>query len=55
MNDGQNEKSNQRLFLKRVPDGLAGPDDFEVREETLPQLEEGELWSNPILSGLMRL
>ncbi len=43
MNDGQNEKTNQRLFLKQVPDGLAGPDDFEVREETLPLLEEGEL------------
>lgn len=52
MNDGQNEKTNQRLFLKQVPDGLAGPDDFEVREETLPQLDEGELLVESHFVGL---
>ena len=37
------ERVNQQLFLKRVPTGIAGPDDFEVREARIPALKEGEL------------
>ena len=39
---GKNERSNQQLYLKQVPEGIAGPDDFEVRDVEVPELEEGQ-------------
>ena len=38
-----NEPRNQQLYLKRYPQGIAGPDDFEVRESTVPSIGAGEL------------
>ncbi len=38
-----NETVNQQLFLKRYPQGVAGPDDFEVRESAIGQPGQGEL------------
>ncbi len=38
-----NEGENRELFLKRVPEGLAGPDDFEVRTAPIPAIGPGEL------------
>ena len=43
MGTGVNEKINQQLVLKRVPEGIAGPDDFEIREVELPELQDGQL------------
>ena len=43
MSSGQNERLNQQLFLKQVPQGIAGPDDFEVRELPVPDIKDGEL------------
>lgn len=40
---GQNERINQQVFLKKVPDGIAGPDDFEVRSTSLRPITEGEV------------
>ena len=34
---------NRQLFLKKVPTGIAGPDDFEVRDTNIPPLSDGEL------------
>ena len=38
-----NERVNQQLILKRHPEGVAGPGDFEVRESPMGQPGEGEL------------
>ncbi|MBL6691557.1 MAG: NADP-dependent oxidoreductase [Pseudomonadales bacterium] len=43
MTEGSNERLNQQLFLKQVPDGIAGPDDFEVREAEVPAPGEGQV------------
>jgi len=40
---GYNEGENRQLFLKQVPQGLAGPQDFEVRTAPIPALGPGEL------------
>ncbi len=40
---GSNERVNQQLVLKRHPEGLAGPDDFDVRESPIQDPDEGEL------------
>ena len=41
--DMTNEASNQQLYLKRFPQGLAGPEDFEVRAAPIPQIGDGQL------------
>lgn len=38
-----NENTNKQLYLKRYPQGIAGPDDFEVRETEIPNIGPGEL------------
>lgn len=38
-----NEQTNCQLYLKQVPEGIAGPDDFEVREATVPTTGPGEV------------
>ena len=38
-----NEGVNLQLFLKRAPNGLAGPEDFEVREAEIPQAGQDEV------------
>lgn len=38
-----NEGVNLQLHLKRVPEGLAGPGDFEVRETEIPRPGDGEV------------
>jgi len=38
-----NEGVNQQLFLRRVPQGIAGPDDFEVREAPIPEIADGQV------------
>ncbi len=38
-----NEGRNQQLYLKRYPEGIAGPGDFEVRDAPMPSIGEGEL------------
>jgi hypothetical protein len=38
-----NEQVNSQLILKRHPTGVAGPDDFEVRQAPIPQIGPGEL------------
>ncbi len=43
MTTGTNERVNQQLFLKQVPEGIAGPEDFEVREAAVPALAEGQV------------
>lgn len=43
MTESGNEGINQQLYLKRVPDGDAVPEDFEVREAAIPQIGEGQV------------
>lgn len=43
MSTGVNERMNQQVFLKQVPDGIAGPQDFDVRQTTVPALEDGQV------------
>lgn len=43
MSSGQNEKVNQQLFLKQVPIGIAGPEDFEIRESPAPECRDGQV------------
>jgi NADPH-dependent curcumin reductase CurA len=43
MTDGLNERMNRQVLLKQVPEGLAGPEDFETREVPIAPLEPGEL------------
>ncbi len=43
MQAGQNERTNKQLILKQVPEGISGPEDFEVREVPLTEPGEGEL------------
>ena len=38
-----NEGVNRQLFLKRVPEGIAGPDDFEVRTAPIPETGPGQV------------
>ncbi len=38
-----NEGPHQQLYLKRVPEGIAGPEDFEVRSGPIPQTGAGEV------------
>jgi NADPH-dependent curcumin reductase CurA len=38
-----NEGTNLQLYLKQVPQGIAGPDDFEVREAPIPEIGDGEV------------
>jgi len=38
-----NEGVNLQLYLKQVPQGIAGPDDFEVRETPIPEIGAGEV------------
>ena len=38
-----NEQVNWQLYLKRVPEGIAGPGDFEVREAPIPATGPGEV------------
>lgn len=38
-----NEQLNHQLILRRHPVGIAGPDDFEVRESPIPQPGAGEV------------
>ena len=40
---GQNERINKQLLLKQVPEGISGPEDFEVREAAAPEPGPGEL------------
>jgi NADPH-dependent curcumin reductase CurA len=42
-NRSDNEGINLQLHLKQVPDGIAGPDDFEVRETPVPEIGDGEV------------
>ena len=43
MPSGSNEKINQQLLLKRVPEGIAGSDDFDIKDLSIPDLKEGQL------------
>ena len=43
MSAGVNERRNKQLLLKKVPEGISGPDDFEVRETQVPGLQEGQV------------
>ena len=43
MSQANNEGTNLQLYLKNIPQGIAGPDDFEVREAEIPQTGAGEL------------
>ena len=38
-----NEGRLRQLYLKRVPEGIAGPQDFELRSGVIPRTGEGEL------------
>ena len=40
---GANERINRQLLLKKVPDGISGPEDFEIREVPVPEPGEGEI------------
>mgnify|MGYP006087812217 FL=1 len=43
MGAGQNEKVNQQLFLKQVPLGIAGPEDFETKQSSSPECGDGQV------------
>lgn len=43
MSSGHNEKVNQQLFLKRVPEGIAGPEDFEAKQLPIPECGDGQV------------
>lgn len=43
MSRGANEARNQQLILKRHPEGIAGPDDFEVRSAPIPTVGPGQV------------
>jgi len=38
-----NEGINELLYLKRVPEGIAGPDDFETRTAPMPETGSGQV------------
>jgi len=38
-----NDARNHQLYLKQVPEGLAGPEDFEVKEAPVPEIGAGEV------------
>ena len=43
MDPSTNEGANSQLYLKRVPNGIAGPEDFEVRTAPIPATGPGEV------------
>jgi NADPH-dependent curcumin reductase CurA len=43
MSSGENERVNKQLHLKQVPSGIAGPEDFEVKESVAPTIGDGEV------------
>ena len=43
MNTLSNEAHNAQVYLKQVPEGLLGADDFEVRDAPVPAPAEGEV------------
>ena len=43
MTDAENPSRNSQVFLKQVPTGLLGPEDFEVRQAPVPTAQEGEV------------
>ena len=43
MNTIPNDARNAQIILKRIPTGLLGPDDFEVRDAPIPEPGEGEV------------
>lgn len=43
MQTGANERVNKQLLLKRVPEGISGAEDFEVREMPAPEPGPGEV------------
>ena len=43
MNTLSNEAHNAQVYLKQVPEGLLGADDFEVRDAPVPAPAEGEI------------
>ena len=43
MSESSNEGVNLQLHLKQIPEGIAGPEDFEVREAEVPQIADGEV------------
>lgn len=43
MSSGLNERVNQQLFLKQVPAGIAGPEDFETKESLAPACGDGQV------------
>jgi NADPH-dependent curcumin reductase CurA len=43
MTSGSNERTNRQVLLKKVPTGISGPDDFEVKESVLAPLGDGEV------------
>ena len=43
MASGENEPVNKQLLLKQVPDGISGPEDFEVHDTPVPEPGAGEL------------
>tara|TARA_A100001037_G_scaffold301461_1_gene331016 strand:+ start:268 stop:1296 length:1029 start_codon:yes stop_codon:yes gene_type:complete len=38
-----NEETNKQVFLKKIPSGIATPDDFEVKETKIPKIESGQV------------
>jgi NADPH-dependent curcumin reductase CurA len=43
MSTGQNERVNRQVLLKKVPTGISGPDDFEVKESVVAPIRDGEV------------
>ena len=43
MSTGQNGRVNKQVLLKKVPTGISGPDDFEVKESVVAELGDGEV------------
>ena len=43
MADMPQDARNNQVYLKQVPEGLLGPDDFEVRQAPVPQAGDGEV------------
>ncbi len=41
MTSGVNERTGKQLFLKQVPTGISGPEDFEVKESSLAEIGAG--------------
>ena len=43
MTNGVNERTGKQLFLKQVPTGISGPEDFEVKEIEVAPIGDGEV------------